>query len=77
MLNEIKKALAEGKVTAWWEAEQLNPKSNPYEDAIFVRIGEVSENHWYRFLGDAIDDLPQEVIDMADKEREAEYASLS
>lgn len=76
MLETIKR-LSEGKITAWWEAEQLNPKSNSYEDCIFVRIGEVSENRWYRFFGDDIDDLPAEIIDMADRDREAEYASLS
>lgn len=73
MLETIKKALAEGKVTAWWEINQFKTATNSYEDSIFVQIGKFSENHWYRFFREDIDDLPAEIVDMADKNEFRDY----
>lgn len=55
-----------GEFFAEWQEGQINPATGSRETCLFVRWGEPSANKWWRFFGDEIDDVPQDIVDFAD-----------
>lgn len=69
-INEIIEALKENRVYAGWQEAQYNPRTNAYEDCLFVRI--LDGNNWCRFFFDDEnwDLLLQELFDIAEQEEQ-------